>query len=118
MSVCYVEFSKPIDNYTEVSSFSYGMGASDVLAGTNRKASAHDVSFLMDVDSMSQRVWQASMTGTVFATVWVEFYKNDDSDEPYLRYTLSNVVVASVSTRGATMNVGLNFKTMRSDYFR
>jgi type VI protein secretion system component Hcp len=118
MSVCYVEFSKPIDNYSEVSSFSYGMAASNVLAGTNRKASPHDASFVMDVDSMSQKVWQASMTGTVFGTVWVEFYKNEDSDEPFLRYTLSNVVVASVSTHGGTMNVGLNFKTIRSDYFR
>lgn len=118
MSVCYVEFSKPIDDYVEVSSFRYGMGASNVLAGTDRQASAHDVVFSMDVDSMSNKVCQASMDGTVFGTVWVEFYRNRDSDEPYMFYTLSSVVVASVSVHGAKMNVGLNFKTMKADYLR
>jgi type VI protein secretion system component Hcp len=118
MSVCYVEFSKPIDNYTEVLSFSYGMGSSNVLAGTSRKASVQDVNFLMDVNSMYQRISQASMAGIVFDTVWVEFYKSGDSNEPYLVSTLSSVVVASVSAHRGKVDVGLNFKTMKSEYFR
>lgn len=116
MSV-YVEFSKPIDDYTEVSSLSFGMAAG-TLAGTGRQASAHDVNFSMNVDSMSRKIWQACMNGTTFSAVWVEFYKNDDSDEPYIVYTLSDVLVLSVSTHGTTMNVGLNFTKAKAKYAR
>lgn len=117
MSVCYVEFSKPIDNYTAVSSLSFGMAAG-TLAGTGRQASPHDVSFSMNVNSMSRRIWQACMDGTAFSAVWVEYYRNEDSDEPYMLYTLSDVVVASVSTHGNTMNVGLIFTKAKGELVR
>lgn len=115
MSEIYVEFGKPIDDYCEVSSCSFGMGSSSILAGTNRQASVHDVTFLKESDSMSQKIWRASMDGTSFNTVWVEFYSGDDND-PYMVYTLGNVFVASVSVHGTTETVGLNFKTMKSKY--
>ena len=115
MSLCYVEFGKPMDDYCEASSYSFGVAPSSFLAGTNRQASMHDLTFTKAYDSMSPKIWQASVAGTVFETVWVEFYKDEYSD-PYGIYTLRNVIVSSVSTHGSTDTVGLNFTTMKSDY--
>ena len=115
MSLCYVEFGKPMDDYCEASSYSFGMGSSNILAGTNRKASMHDLTFTKENDSMSRKIWQACMAGTPFATVWVEFYRDEDSDA-YAVFTLGNVIVSSISTRGSKDTVGLNFATMKSDY--
>lgn len=115
MSLCYVEFGKPMDDYCEASSYSFGVGSSGFLAGTNRQASMHDLTFTKAYDSMSRKIWQASMNGNVFDTVWVEFYRDEYSD-PYGVYTLRDVVVSSVSTHGSRDTVGLNFKTMKSDF--
>ena len=66
-------------------------------------------------DSLSDALVRHCAAGTVFDTVLVELCKNADSD-PYLTYTLSSVVVSSVSSDGSGEFVGLDYSGAKGAY--
>ena len=113
--LCYVEFSKPINDYCQVTSLSFGMN-SDILGNTNRSAQRHGLSFSKALDSLSPALSQACAMGTEFNTVWVEYYKDEDSD-CYMAYTLSGVVVAAYQTLSPGENVSLDYRAMKAEYY-
>ena len=115
MYSAYVEFSKPINSYCEARSYNFGMGSSPIAGGATGKAQLHDFQFTKDIDSLSPSLFQHVCAGTVFGTVWFEIYRNDEED-PYVTYTMSNVVISSLHTAGNVEHVGLNFKAMIADY--
>lgn len=112
----YVEFSGPVDDYCEATSFSIGMNSSGFAGGTARTAQRSEVQFTKDRDSLSHALMQHSAAGTVFGTVWVELYQDADSDV-YITYTMRDVVISSMSSRDNRESVGLNYRTSKANYF-
>src|ERR1035441_10838042 len=100
--LAYVEFSKPVDDYFAATSFSVGtgMGSGGLAGGGSLRAQLHDMQFTKGRDSLSDALMQHCAAGTVFDTVWVELCEDADSD-PYITYTLSGVVIGSVSSGGS-----------------
>ena len=113
----YVEFSKPVNDYCEASSYSLGtsMAGGYRAGGGSLKAQLNGFQFTKDRDSLSQAMMMHCAAGTVFDTVWVEIYKAGDSDV-YLTYTLSGVIIASLNSGGSGESVGLNCRSMKGDY--
>ena len=112
----YVEFSGPVDDYCEATSYSIGMNSSSLAGGTARTAQGSGVQFTKQRDSLSHALLQHCVAGTVFGTVWVELYRDADSDV-YITYTLRDVVISSLSSRENRESVGLNYRTSKADYF-
>lgn len=115
----YVEFGKPIDDYVEANSYSFGVASSGsgIAGGGAGRAQRNDFQFTKDRDYLSSVIMGHLVAGTVFGTVWVELYRDAYSDV-YITYTLSNVTITSFnSSSGITESVGLNFKTAKSAYF-
>jgi type VI protein secretion system component Hcp len=113
----FVEFSKPVDDYCEASSYSLGtpMAGHYLAGGGHLNAQLHGFQFTKDRDSLSQAMMAHCLAGTVFDTVWVEIYQAGVSDV-YLTYTLSGVVIAAINSGGSGESVGLNWQSMKSAY--
>ena len=113
----FVEFSKPVDDFCEATSYSLGTPmAGSYLAGSgNLKAQLYSFQFTKDRDSLSQAMMAHCAAGTVFDTVCVEIYQAGSSDV-YITYTLSGVVIAAINSGGSGESVGLNWQSMKSAY--
>jgi type VI protein secretion system component Hcp len=114
--LAYVEFSGPVDDYCEATSYSFGVNSSGLAGGTGRTAQGAGVQFTKQHDSLSHALLQHLVAGTVFGTVWVELYRDADSDV-YITYTLRDVVISSLNSRGDRESVSLNYRTSKADYF-
>ena len=112
---CFVEFDSPISNYCEAISYSFGYQGSPAAGGARSQASVNGLNFTKGRDSLSPQLMQYCATGTRFATVWVEIYRDDEND-PYLTYELSDATINSFQLNGERDAVGLNYKTMKYSY--
>lgn len=116
MYTAFVEFGKPIDDYSELKDYSFGMGFGPSAGGANRIAQRNGLQFRKVRDSLSAALFQACASATVFGTVWLEVYK-DDNDYPGFVYTMSQVQVSAINSSGdGSESVALNFKTLQSSY--
>jgi type VI protein secretion system component Hcp len=115
----YVEFEDPINDYTDVSSFSFAPPSSRTGYGTNSaatKAMPGDANFVKARDSMSNELFRHSVRGTVFKTVTVEYYKFENSSLPYLVITLTGVMITSISQSAGMESVTLNYEARTQSY--
>ena len=112
-----VEFSKPVDDYCEATSYSLGTGMSNsyLAGGGSLRAQLHGFQFTKDRDSLSPAILTHCAAGTIFDTVWIEIYKAGASDV-YLTYTLSGVAISSVQSGGKSESIGLDCRSMKGDY--
>ena len=116
----YIEFSKPLDAYCEamsvqlgVSSKSTGVTGMGGGSGASSRAQLHDVNLTKQRDSLSDKLWRHCVSGTTFGTVWIEFYRNADSDYPYYTYTLTDVLISGFSSSGQSESFSLNYATVK-----
>lgn len=117
--LCFVEFSKPISDYCEAKSYSFGFhpSSSPYAGGARNNAQLHNVYFTKGRDSLSGGFMQACAAGTRFADVSIELYRDADSDV-YMVYALKDVIIASFnSSAKGEESVGLDYKTMKQSYF-
>ena len=115
---CFVEFDSPVSNWCEATSYSFGYqgGGGGAMGGGTSRASVSGFNFTKRPDSLSARLFQHSASGTRFATVWAELYRDDDED-PYLTYELTDVIISSYQISGTAEAVGLNYKKIGYSYF-
>jgi type VI secretion system secreted protein Hcp len=112
----YVEFSKPLDTYCEAMSLQFGVSpkSTGVMGGgASTRAQLNDVNLTKQRDSLSDKLWRASVSGTTFGAVWIEFYRTADSDYPYFTYTLTDVLISAFSSSGQSESVSLNYSTVK-----
>jgi type VI secretion system secreted protein Hcp len=108
----------------DILAWSWGMSQSDSRPGGGAgQVAVQDLSFTKYVDKSSTRLYQQLSNGESIPTV--ELSKSSakySGSEPYLIYTLTNVLVTSVSTGGSggedrlTENVTLNFEEIKVTY--
>ncbi len=113
---CFVEFDSPVSDYCEAPSYSFGYQSRPVAGGARSQASAQGLNFTKRRDSMSAKLMQHCATGTRFAMVWVEIYR-DDEDDPCLSYELSDATIASFQSDADRDSVGVNYKAIKYNYF-
>ena len=116
----YVEFSKPLDAYCEAMSVQLGVNSKTTsvtgmggASGGSSRAQLNDINFTKQRDSLSDKLWRHCVSGTTFRTVWVEFYRTDDSEYPYYTYTLTDVVISGVSSNNQAESLSLNFSAVK-----
>src|SRR5262245_34160993 len=112
----YIEFDKPIDDYCEATSCQFGGSAPRAAGGGAYRASANGLTFTKDRDSISGKLMQHCATGTVFKAVWVELYRDEDSDV-YMTYELSDAIISAVQVSGEHESVEINFSKAKAEYF-
>ena len=110
-------------NEIDVLSWSWGMSQSGSIGGGTGRVNVQDISITKNVDSSSTEIYQALVTGQHVRDVIIEVSsKKYSGNEPYLTYTLKNVIITSVSTGGSggedrlTENVTLNFEEIKVTY--
>jgi|EndMetStandDraft_7_1072992.scaffolds.fasta_scaffold157293_1 type VI protein secretion system component Hcp len=110
MAFQYVEFSPPIENYCEVTSTSFSPQYTPYAGGIVGRSQVNGFAFTTVDDYLTEAMFQHCALGTVFSWARVEFYRTGDSGLTFL-YTLSNVIISSVSSNSGKSAVGLNFGT-------
>lgn len=108
----------------DVLAWSWGMTQSDSShTGGAGKVIVQDLSFTKYVDKATPKIYESIANGEHIAEV--KLTVSDDrysGKEPYLTYTLKNVLISSVSTGGSgsedrlTENVSLNFEHIKVTY--
>ncbi len=112
----FVEFGKPIGDYCEATSASFGAGSSPIAGGASRRAQANDLFFTKNHDNLSAALIQNCAIGTVFKTVTVELYKNAESGL-YVMYTLTDSIISSFQSNTHGESIGVNYGNMSSKYY-
>ena len=112
-------------NQVDVLAWSWGMsnsGTTHVGGGTGvGKANFQDLSLTKYVDKASPKLMLQCAKGALIPTVTL-FVRKSGLNAEYIKITLSNVLVSSVSTGGSsgedrlTENVTLNFSVVTFDY--
>ena len=111
----------------DVLSWSWGMSQSGSAhtggGGGAGKVNVQDLSFTKYVDKATPQIYQSLATGEHIRDVKLNVSDDKYSGkEPYLTYTLKNVIITSVSTGGSggedrlTENVTLNFEEIKVTY--
>jgi len=110
----------------DVLSWSWGMsnsGSAHVGGGSGTgKVSVNDVTLTKYVDKVSADLMLHCCNGKHFPTAVLTVRKAGEQPLEYLKITMSEVLIASVSTGGhggedkLTENVGLNFAKVKVDY--
>lgn len=91
--------------------------------GGSGKANANDISFTKNVDRASAATWMACTTGKHIKDATLVVRKAGDKPLEYLKITMTDLLVSSISTGGSggetqlTENVSLNFAKIKMEYF-
>lgn len=111
---------------TDVLAWSWGMSQSGTThsggGGGAGKVHVQDISFTKYVDKTTTGLMQACCKGTHFADAVLIVRKAGDTPLEYLKITMKEVIVTSVSTGGSggedrlTENVSLNFAEFKVEY--
>jgi type VI secretion system secreted protein Hcp len=117
------KYGKKID----VLAWSWGMTQSGTFhaggGGGAGKANVQDLSFTKWVDDASAPLMLATLNGKHLATAMLIVRKAGETPQDYLKITMTDVMVTSVSTGGSggedrlTENVTLNFAKVKLEYF-
>lgn len=110
----------------DILAWSWGMSQSGTThmggGGGAGKANFQDISFTKYVDSASNGLMTALAKGTHIPSVELLVRKAGEGQQKYIHFTLSEVLVTSLSTGGSggedrlTENVTLNFSKVKYDY--
>lgn len=114
-------------NAVDVLAWSWGVSNSGTMhqgtGGGAGKANFQDISFTKYIDTSTPQMLKASATGLHIPEATLAVRKAGGKQEKYLEYTLTNVLITSVSTGGSggedrlTENVTLNFEKVKVEYF-
>jgi type VI protein secretion system component Hcp len=105
----YVEFSKPIGDFFEATSFSLNWTAPAQAGAPLRRAQRNGMIFTKKNDHLSAKIWTHAAEGTNFVQVIIELYQKD-AYRPYLKYTAANVIIAHVSSSVSSEQIDLDFE--------
>lgn len=111
----------------DVLAWSWGVSNSGTMhqgtGGGAGKANFQDISFTKYIDSSTPQLLKAGATGMHIKEATLAVRKAGSKQEKYLEYTLTNVLITSVSTGGSggedrlTENITLNFEKVKVEYF-
>lgn len=93
------------DEAIEVESFSWGITNSATATGTAGKVNVHDLKVIKKVDKASPLLFLAAAKGTHYPKVTLSLMKGTEKPEPYMIYTLEQVLVSSLQHGGNNPNV-------------
>lgn len=110
----------------DILAWSWGLSQSGTMhmggGGGAGKVSIQDLSFTKYLDAASADLMLACCNGKHIAEAVLTVQKAGESALPYIKITLTNLLVASVSTGGSggedrlTENVSLNFEIVKVEY--
>lgn len=113
-------------NEIDVLSWSWGGTQSGTMhvgtGGGSGKVSVHDLSFTKRTDSATHALWLALCNGKHFNEAKLTVRKAGENPLEYLKITLTNVLISSISTGGSkgdeqlTEQVTLNFSKFKIEY--
>lgn len=119
--------SKAFDKQVDVLAWSWGMSQSGTMhtatGGGAGKVNVQDLSFTKYVDKASPKLQLACCDGTHYDKATLTVRKAGGKQEEYLKVTMEELIVTSVSTGGSggedrlTENVSLNFAKVKVEYF-
>jgi len=117
---------KEYKDHIDVLAYSWGMSQSGTMhlggGGGAGKVNVQDLSFTHYVESASPNLMQKCMTGKHYPEAKLFVRKAGDKPLTYLKITMTDVLVTSVSTGGAggedrmTENATLNFAKVKVEY--
>lgn len=109
----YVTFSKPLDSYCEAMSLQFSVNSKSSGTVGSSRAQLNDISFTKGQDSLTDKLWRHCTLGTIFGAVWIEYYRDADSDYPYYTYTLKDAMISAVHSSGRIESISLNFASVK-----
>jgi type VI protein secretion system component Hcp len=112
-------FDKPLNAGDWLLSYSFSMeGLPNPYGspGSIRRAQIAAFYCTIDSTSISARLVPHCAGGTVFPKVWIDYYRNPESDVD-LEYELSNVTILVVDTNAKSTSVTLNYEKIASYRF-
>jgi len=111
----------------QILAWSWGMQQNGTMqhgtGGGAGKASVQDLSITKYIDSSTHALMDACCTGKHFDQAQIIVRKAGEKPLEYLKITLKNVLVSSLSTGGSggedrlTENISLNFAEFKTEYF-
>lgn len=118
MAYIYVEFSKPISDYCEVTgtSFSTDYSGRGYAGGIGHRAQNRGFVFKKVDDYLNKAITEHLIKGTFFTQVRIEFYRTADSGLTLL-YLLSNAMISSAIETGGAMTVGMDFGELSAEAY-
>jgi type VI secretion system secreted protein Hcp len=110
-------------NEIEIESWSFGATQTPASGATGRsagKSCVSDISMVKFVDKASPALFRAAVVGAHIPTAVITVRKAGDKQQEYLIYTMSDVLVSSVSQSGGgdvpTESLSLNFASIKISY--
>jgi type VI secretion system secreted protein Hcp len=117
---------KGFEDQIQLLAWSWGMSQSGTThtgtGGGAGKVNVQDISFTHYVDSSSPNIITACCTGKHFDTATLTMRKSGGSPLDYVKITLTDIIVTSVSSGGSggedllSENVSLNFAKFKYEY--